>query len=196
MAYHKYQTEAFVLGSKEYGDASRVFFLFTDKFGAVAATASGVRKESSKLRYALQTYRQPRVELVRGKEMWRIVGAANGEQYQGILKNPQKRALYARMVKLINQFVVGEGVHAGIFYELQQALNFLAEYILEGRDAVYIEELWNLRLFKELGYIRDRDIFADVLMSPVWDQETIRSIGPKEKEVVAEINSALSAAQM
>lgn len=196
MAYYKYQTNAFVLGSKEYGDASRVFFLLTDKFGAIAATASGVRKESSKLRYALQTYRQPSVELVRGKEMWRIVGAANGEHYTHLLEDSQKRALYARMVNLVSRFVVGEGVHMQIFNELQTALNFLAENKLEERDAVYVEELWNLRLLKELGYIGESDIFAQIFASPQWDKETIRSLAPIEKQAIAEINNALLAAQI
>ena len=196
MAYHKYQTEAFILGSREYGEASRVFFLFTDAFGVVSATASGVRKQTSKLKASLQTFEKSRIELVRGKEMWRIVGAAQGERYERVMKDAGKRALYVRIISLIHRFVLGEGMHTKIFYEMQNILPFLAHTEMEAKDILYAEELWNLRFFKELGYVSDKRTFAELVSSSTWDIETVRAVRNIEKEVIAEINIALRAAQV
>src|SRR5665213_2708544 len=71
--YQKYHTEALVLGSRESGEADKVFALFTRDFGLVRARASSVRSESSKMRYALQKYSRASISLVRGKRGWRIL---------------------------------------------------------------------------------------------------------------------------
>ena len=52
--YQKYHTEALVLGSREQGEADKVFALYTKDFGLVRARASAVRREYSRMRYGLQ----------------------------------------------------------------------------------------------------------------------------------------------
>ena len=81
--YQKYQTEALVLGSRERGEADRVFALYTRDFGLVWARASGVRRENSKMRYALQSYCYIQTGLVRGKRGWRLAGGSALRQFGG-----------------------------------------------------------------------------------------------------------------
>src|SRR3989344_669357 len=74
--YQKSHTEALVLGNREMSEADRVVALFTRDFGLVRARASSIRKERSKMRYALQDYSCANVSLVKGKRGWRLAGAA------------------------------------------------------------------------------------------------------------------------
>ena len=75
--YQKYQTEALILGSREQGENDRLYTLFTREFGLVQARASAVRKETSRMRYALQNYARANAALVKGKRGWRMAGASS-----------------------------------------------------------------------------------------------------------------------
>jgi hypothetical protein len=65
-------TDAFILGSYEHGEASRVYKLFTKEKGMLYAHAQSVREQRNKNRYALRTHARVQVTLVRGRETWRI----------------------------------------------------------------------------------------------------------------------------
>ena len=77
MSYSVYSTRGFILGSAPSGEAGKTYFLYTEQFGLVRATAIGVRHLKSKLRYNLEDYGFVTFSLVRGKEFWRITGAVS-----------------------------------------------------------------------------------------------------------------------
>jgi DNA repair protein RecO (recombination protein O) len=74
--HHIHHTEAIILGSKNYGEAGRYYFLFTKDMGLVYASAIGVRKMSSKLRFILQDLSYIKVDLIEGKDFWKITSAS------------------------------------------------------------------------------------------------------------------------
>jgi len=94
--YQKYYTEALVLGSREYGEADRVFALYTKDFGLVWARASAVRSETSRMRYALQHYARAKAALVRGKRGWRIGGAVAADHL-----SLSAATVFARIARLV-----------------------------------------------------------------------------------------------
>ena len=73
--HHIHHTEAFVLGSSPKGEDSKLLRLYTRELGLVYAHAQAVRKLSSKLRFTLQDFSRASVDLVRGKEIWRVTTA-------------------------------------------------------------------------------------------------------------------------
>ena len=75
MAYRHYQTEGLVINSRPYGEADRFYQILTPDFGLISVLAQGVRLEKSKLRYQILNYSLVNIELVRGREYWRLVGA-------------------------------------------------------------------------------------------------------------------------
>ncbi len=54
--HHIYHTEGIILGSKNYGEAGKYYSIFTRDLGMIYASAQGVRKMSSKLRFILQDF--------------------------------------------------------------------------------------------------------------------------------------------
>jgi hypothetical protein len=75
MAIEKYTTTCFVLEEYERGEHDKVFKLFTREFGMVMAHAKSIRKLESKLRAHVLPGKMATVTLVKGKEVWRLVGA-------------------------------------------------------------------------------------------------------------------------
>jgi hypothetical protein len=74
--HHVHTTDGFTIGSKPYGEAGKIVFIYTRDLGFLTAIAQGIRLEKSKLRYSIRDYGFASFSLVHGKEFWRIVGAS------------------------------------------------------------------------------------------------------------------------
>jgi len=77
------------LGSRNFGEAGRHYFIFTRDLGMVTASAEGVRKISSKLRYVLQDFAYLKIDLVSGRNIFRVTNASKSGALEQITKNPE-----------------------------------------------------------------------------------------------------------
>lgn len=143
---HKYATDAIVLARYPLGEASVSLALLTKEFGLIKARAQGLRKSGAKLAPALQTLSAASVNLVRGREGWRLTGALSTESYVQIL-TPQGRERAGRVATLILRLLSGEHrepLAYQVANELLRALTTLSE---EDADAAEIAAaLYVLRL--------------------------------------------------
>jgi DNA repair protein RecO (recombination protein O) len=143
--YQKYYTEALVLGSRERGEADKVFALYTKDFGLVRARATAVRKETSRMRYALQNYAHVQVALVRGKRGWRVGGASVVRSVRG-----KGLVTFARIARLILRLVQDEGENPYVFAALSGAHGILAQSAPPTIELVCVA-----RVLYGLGYLSD-----------------------------------------
>lgn len=109
MAIEKYATQCFVIDSYEQSENDRAYKLFTREFGLVTAQAKSIRKLESKLRAHVLPRTISLVTLVKGREVWRLVG---GEE---VLQSNNR--IY-EITKLLNRFVRGEGTHKALYDRL------------------------------------------------------------------------------
>src|SRR4051812_3148647 len=105
--YQKYQTDALVLASRESGEADKIYAIYTRDFGLVQARASAVRREASKMRYALQSYALLNVSLVKGRRSWRIAGTRAIENL-AVTENIPGAEAFGRIADLVTKLVAGE----------------------------------------------------------------------------------------
>lgn len=187
--YQKYQTDALVLGSREQGEADKTYALFTRDFGLVWARASAVRRESSKMRYALQNYSLANVSLVRGKRGWRAAGA------RAIAAAPHETSALstiARIAELTQKLVTGEEKNEYLFETLAGAHHAL----VKGVSIQEIEILCVARVLYSLGYISNEALksvlftHADYSIKDAADASVIR------EKLLASINQALTETQL
>ncbi len=110
MAIEKHTTEAIVIEHFDQGEHDRVYKLFTRDFGLVMAHAKSVRKLESKLRAHIQPRSVTLVTLVRGKEVWRLVGAQEEKSRDtfGGLGLMEASLLIKRLIR-------GEGAHKSLY---------------------------------------------------------------------------------
>jgi DNA repair protein RecO len=144
VSYHIYTTPSIILSSRPFREADRVYSILTKDLGLIRATATGVRKEESKLRGALEPVTLSSVSLVRGQEYWRITSA------QVIEPIAMSREI-ARPLLLLEKLIQGEAHHPELFVVVEEAL-------LEKTRG----DLWEVSLVAKilfhLGYLKESDL--------------------------------------
>src|SRR3954464_15134396 len=101
MAHHIYTTPGFIIHSAPQSESGKYFLVFTRDLGMVGATAQGVRLSQSKLRYYTQDYSFSLFSLVRGKDVWRMVGAKEIEGVGEVREENKK--LWVRILTLLRR---------------------------------------------------------------------------------------------
>ena len=123
--HHIYHTEGIILGSKNYGEAGKYYAIFTRDLGMINASAQGIRKISSKLRFVLQDFSYVKVDLVRGKDFLRITSASKTNKLENILKNSFNIKIYANISRLLKRLLAGEYPNPSLFADLLNGFHFL-----------------------------------------------------------------------
>jgi DNA repair protein RecO (recombination protein O) len=194
MSHHIYQTDAFVIDSRDVGEANKIVYLFTKDIGMIAATAQGVRLLKSKLRYSLQDFSYSKVSLVRGKEVWRITSAGLKEKLLSKL-SPDSFA-FARALVLVKRLTPGEEKNERLFDSLYTASQFLLTRESDDIDPLVFECLLVLRILNHLGYLAPSETIKPFVTSDTWSGELIAQLAAHKKEALAEINHALKESQL
>lgn len=189
--YQKYQTDAIVLGSREIGEADKMFSLFTRDFGLVCARASAVRSEKSKMRSALQNYASANISLVRGKRGWRVAGARAGSGFGGNVQ-PKVISAMARICELTLR-LVGHDERNDYLYETLAGAHVA---LIAGGKVETIEILCVARVLYSLGYLSVEALetilftHADYEVAHAEETENMRDT------LLASINHALNETQL
>ena len=152
--HHIYHTEGIILGSKNFGEAGRYYSIFTKDLGMIYASAQGVRKMSSKLRFILHDFAYVKVDLVQGKDFWRVTSAAKTNQLEEITKRPENFKILVNITRLLKRLLVGTEKNELLFDELLHGFFILenAKLVEERQD---IEVNIVLQILAKLGYIED-----------------------------------------
>jgi DNA repair protein RecO len=187
--HHIYHTEGIILGSKGYGEAGKYYFIFTRDLGMIYASAQGVRKMSSKLRYILQDFAYLKIDLVQGKDFWRITSAQKTNALEEISKNPATLRGFYNIARLLKRLLAGVEPNKALFQDLVAGLSVL-ERAEERGELENIEAVIVLRILDNLGYIGGEKVLENITKSP-FEENLVYEAGRQRKEVLKEINKAL-----
>lgn len=188
MSHHLYHTQGLILGAKNYGEANILYQILSPDLGLVGALAQGARYQKSKLRPHLRELDLVRVTLVRGRELWRLTAAESTGLLIPPLAQVEKRAVWARVAKLLLRLVRGEERQAGIYHDLVAGLQALA--CAPAEQVADYEQLIVLRLLAQLGYVAENQANRAWLASDLW-QESWTLPAETGAELVNLINKGL-----
>ncbi len=189
MVHHIYHTRGLILSSSSIGESNRFYKIFTEDLGLVGASAQSVRVGKSKLRYVLQDFSWVTLDLVRGKEVWRLISAGEGRILPAIKGDSARLKLFASVCALISRLVHGEGRDEELFRELDIITTFIEnEKIPEALELAF-ETLVSLRVLAHLGYL-DPEPYKEFLSS-VWSLDILESFEKIRTKTVPVINTAL-----
>lgn len=191
MSHKIHTTEALILGSEPFGEANRWYLLFTPDLGLARARAQGVRLAKSKLAGQLLSFDHVLVSLVRGKDGWHLVGAESCGLARSVLREPAKRAVAAKIMKLLQRLIVGEEADPKLFAGVVSGINYLAAAKLTDSLLYHYELVMVLRVLANLGYIgrrREFDRLADFRAG--WEEVLLEPSLP-ETALLGAINEAL-----
>lgn len=195
MSHHIYHTRGLILGSTQTGESNRFYKIFTEELGLVGATAQSVREGKSKLRYVLQNFSWITVDLVRGREVWRITSAGE-ERIMPYIKNSDVcMKLFARACSLVSRLVHGEGQNKDLFNELASLTAFLESGAFNVDLESSFETLMALRILVHLGY-QDGRPYEAFLNQGLWSNEILEAFEKIRLDTIPRINEALTETQL
>lgn len=187
--HHIYHTEGLILGSRNFGETGRYYYIFTRNLGMLYASAQGVRKISSKLRFVLQDFSYIKIDLVRGKDFWRITSASKTNKLENISKNPETLKIFTNISRLLRRLLAGEDSNEELFKDLIRGLGVLEKS--ENKDNFSnIEAVMVLRILNNLGYIGENEALRKLIQSP-FEENLIFEVSKSRLKVLAHINKAL-----
>ena len=187
--HHIYHTEGIILGSKNFGEAGKHFSIFTRDLGMITATAQGVRKISSKLRFVLQDFAYIKIDLVQGKNIFRVTTASKTNQLEQLIKNRETFAVFANISRLLKRLLAGVEPNEALFSDLIGGL-FILEKTEKREDLRNIEIVIVLRILNNLGYIGENEILENLTKSP-FEEDLIFKVSESRIHVLNQINKAL-----
>lgn len=187
--HHIYHTEAIILGSKNFGEAGKYYFLFTKDLGMIYASASGVRKISSKLRFILQDLSYIKVDLIEGRDFWKITSASKTNHLDGISRNSDTLRVASSLASLLKRLLAGVEKNETLFNDFLDGLLIL-EDTQTPEEMKDIEMMIVLRILNHLGYIGESEKLRN-LIGPSLNKGLVIEIIKSRSQVLREINRAL-----
>jgi DNA repair protein RecO len=187
-----YTTDGFILKSANFGEANKLYFIFTKDFGLVKVTAQGARLLKSKLRYNLTDFSFNEFALVRGREIWRLTSAVNKFSLGDLLKtDKEKFLLVSRIFSLLLRLLHGEEKNDLLFANLYEGLTFLRNEKLSRESLANFECILALRVLSCLGYIGNLGEFDQFISSPYFTLEMLAKMSQLKTKAIFEINKSL-----
>ncbi len=191
MSHAIYQTPAFILKTKNMRESNKLVFLYTQKFGLLYASMQSVRKLQSKMRYHVHPYSLVDVDLVSGRNIWRITGIHENISSFLFAETPWYRLLSLVSETLLrlcrgeekNELLWNEIV---IFFE-----NIKDEYEIFIMEYEYIIMI---RILYTLGYWNDEDIILKT-KNP-YQKNFFKYVHEHKIEYIKKINQSLHDSQL
>jgi DNA repair protein RecO len=193
--HHIYHTHGFILSSRNMGEANKMLTIYTREMGLVRAAAQGIRLHKSKLRFTLQDFSYVNVDLVRGKELWRVTSAKHISSFPLARTSASSLILMTRVSKLLERLCDGEIPNESIFDDFIQALYLLDSENISTQSREALELHLVLRIMNSLGYIGDSDIISKYLSSS-FDVSKTETLLKERQSIIAHINKALNESQL
>ena len=187
--HHIYHTEGIILGSKNYGEAGKYYSVFTRDLGMVYASAQGVRKMSSKLRFILQDFACVKIDLVQGRDFWRVTSASKLSILERLPKNRGTFEVVSNIANLLKRLLAGTLPNEALYTDLINGLSVLEKAGTE-EDLRNIEAVIVLRVLHNLGYIGGSETLQNLIKFP-FEPDLIFEASKSRKEILRQVNKAL-----
>ena len=193
--HHIYHTHGLILSSRNTGEANKMLIIYTREMGLIRAMVQGVRLHKSKLRFSLQDFSYANIDLVRGRDIWRVTSATNISSFPYARSFRPSILLIARISSLIERLCDGEESNESIFDDFVQALYLLDDTNIQNSSREALELHLVLRIMNTLGYIGESDTLLEYISSS-FNEEKVISLLKERQSIVSHINKALNESQL
>jgi DNA repair protein RecO (recombination protein O) len=184
-----HHTEGFVLGHRNIGEANRSITLFTRDFGLVRAAAQSIRKETSKLRFSLQDYTYTRIDLVRGRDIWRITNAEKKETSIPFREYGAQVKVFARISRLLISLCAGEEENEELYDVVSETYHALTTLSID-EDLKTLEAVCVFKILLSLGYVPDVLDMERIINTP-YTHEGLQTLYALRPMIISHINQAI-----
>jgi DNA repair protein RecO len=197
--HHIYRTKAIVISDLETKEADKDLLLLTEDFGLIRARAQGIRKNTSKLKFALQIFSLCDVALVRGKAGYRITNAKIDINF---FYNPDSKHFIksiSRVFVLFNRLIRGEDFNQKIYHHTESVIKYFIKNssFFDQQKSEEIEIVLVSKMLYELGYFDKNNHIKDFIETDICDKHFVfLSNLENKKSLINEINKAIKETQL
>lgn len=194
MSYTVYDTDAVIVDSWPYKDASRRLLVFSRKLGRILVRAQAVRKVDSKLAPAVQQFAESQLELVYGKSGWRLVGAKPQRNFY--FSSQAGCSAMQRTMSLLTRMVPAQQSDRRLYEIITDGLSAMGG--VDQNDVELAEGLFVFRLLSHLGYAPDATAsnLKRFATGSSYEQEKLSEFQEVQTQAVEQINQALANTQL
>lgn len=178
--YHIYHTEGIILASVGTGEADRFLRVLTPDFGLIGVVARGSRLIGSKMKYHLSEYRHVAIDIVRGKNVWTLVGIRPQERSSCLLQN---NAPHAEFSVFLRRFIRGEEGNALLFAVVAMCVHLMSQ-TENSEKRRYVLAAGKLAALSTLGYADER--IAREYVTGILPKEQLSNLEEEIRVAVAE----------
>lgn len=189
MAKELYKTEGLILSHRPKGEDSVYLLILTVELGLVRAVAQGLRLGKSKLHGHLQVGYRVMLDLVRGRDFWRVVGAQSASKV--LPSSVFGREAFSRVIQLIIRLLPHDEPNVQIYNDLLQAAHLLDNTDLKSTEALIV-----MRLLNNLGYFDPAPTFTQFADNPEISPALVDQFTPQCREAIKLINQSLAASHL
>jgi len=191
MSHYIYQTKGLILGGFNVGESNRFIHIFTKDLGLISASVQGVRELKSKLRYCLQDFSYANVDVIRGKQMWRVTNAGEICTLKFLMDDIEKQKVFKNIVSLIKRLFTGEAQQEILFDDIVSGFMFLKNEEFSKEELRHFEIIMVLKILNHLGYWGKQEKFDDFLHKRMWDKKFLNEMTIFKSQALTDINHAL-----
>ena len=189
--HHIYHTHGLILSSRNTGEANKMLTIYTREMGLIRAAVQGIRLHKSKLRFSLKDFSYANIDLVRGRDIWRVTSATNISSFPYARSQRQSIFLISRLSSLIERLCDGEEANENIFDDFIQALYLLDDVNISSSSREALELHIVLRIMNTLGYIGESTLLSEYISSS-FSELKIESLLKERQSIISHINKALN----
>lgn len=131
-------------------ESNKLVLLYTERFGLIYGTLQSIRELKSKMKFHTQTLSLVDVDIIQGRDIWRIVGIHEREPSLGFVGTPFYPFMN-NIADLLLRMLQGEESHTEIWDDLL-FLYTTAKDTLTESDYQALEIIVVVRLLYYLGY--------------------------------------------
>lgn len=142
-------SEAYVITQTDYGEADRLYTIFSRRNGKIKAFARGVRKSKSRKAGHLQSLSLIHLMLAKGKTFWVVTQADMLNPYTPIKNDLMKTASAFYIFELINRFAPENEPIISLFQLTKETLDRIEKEC----DLFLLLKFFEFRLLKYTGYM-------------------------------------------
>lgn len=142
--------EGFIFKEEEYLENDKIFSVFCFPFGKLKVLAKGIRKINSKLSFQMELFSLVELEIIRGKNFLRLVGAKQKESFPFLKKNLKKIIFAFKIGEILDTFLKEEDFDERIWELILKSFQRLNQVSFAKEELLYL--YFVLKLITFLGY--------------------------------------------
>lgn len=186
MSHAKYQTKALIVSSKNRSDSDKLLTVFTERFGLIYVNAQSIRKMNSKMNFHTHKYSMLDLDLVEGRNIWRLTGAHEIVSSLGFVASYKYTFLESYSLFIV-RLCAGEEYNFSIWSDIEYYVKQDNESFSEHYTEKEIISL--LRMLAFLGYI---DVDNSLVGSDdIFSLDNIQEIQRHKSHYLKLVNNSL-----